>query len=102
MTLAKGGKDYKLVFYRHGETVGAVTAAVAATATTAAVPAALPAGVVDRIGTMTDGTGAGYWSPASKGRGGRTGEGESADQFAAIVQTQSIISMYRVAGCDDG
>ena len=97
LTLAKGGKDYKLVFYRHGETVGAVTRLLLRRqATTAAVPAALPAGVVDRIGTMVDGTGKGYWSPAGTGRGGRTGEGEAADQFAAIVQTQSIISMYRV------
>ena len=96
LTLAKGGKDYKLVFYRHGETVGAVSPASGTT------PAALPAGVTDRIGTMVDGTGKSYWSPAGRGRGGRTGEGEAAKEFAAIVETQSIISMYRVADAITG
>ena len=85
LTLDKGKKDYKLVFYRHGETVP-----------TQADP------IVDRIGTMTDGTGAGYWSPAGTGQGGRTGEGEKAADFAATIETTSIISMYRVADATDG
>ena len=53
----------------------AKTAAVAATATAVAVAAALPAGVVDRVGTITD-LGA-YWSLAGKGQSGRTGQGEA-------------------------
>ena len=51
---------------------------------------------------MTDGTGAGYWSPAGTGQGGRTGEGEKAADFAATIETTSIISMYRVADATDG
>ena len=83
-----------LVFYGPNETPPAMTAAVAATATTAAVPAALPAGVTDRIGTI-DALGA-YWSIAGKGQSGRTGAGEEAAALTAVVQTQPIISMYRM------
>ena len=90
---------YKLVFYAPNETPPAKTAAVAATATTLAVPAALPAGVTDRVGTITD-AGA-YWSIAGKGQSGRTGQGEAAAQLTAVVQTQAIISMYRVADATD-
>ena len=86
---------YKLIFYAPNETPPAKTAAVAATATTLAVPAALPAGVTDRVGTITD-AGA-YWSIVGKGQRGRTGQGEAAAELTAIVQTQAIISMYRVA-----
>ena len=90
---------YKLVFYAPNETPPAKTAAVAATATALAVPAALPAGVTDRVGTITD-AGA-YWSIAGKGQSGRTGQGEAAAQLTAVVQTQAIISMYRVADATD-
>ena len=83
-----------LVFYGPNETPPAMTAAVAATATTPAVPAALPAGVTDRIGTI-DALGA-YWSIAGKGQSGRTGAGEEAAALTAVVQTQPIISMYRM------
>ena len=90
---------YKLIFYAPNETPPAKTAAVAATATALAVPAALPAGVTDRVGTITD-AGA-YWSIAGKGQSGRTGQGEGAAQLTAVVQTQAIISMYRVADATD-
>ena len=90
---------YKLVFYAPNETPPAKTAAVAATATALAVPAALPAGVTDRVGTITD-AGA-YWSIAGKGQSGRTGQGEAAAALTAVVQTQAIISMYRVADATD-
>ena len=90
---------YKLVFYAPNEVPPAKTAAVAATATALAVPAALPAGVTDRVGTITD-AGA-YWSIAGKGQSGRTGEGEGAAALTAVVQTQAIISMYRVADATD-
>ena len=90
---------YKLIFYAPNETPPAKTAAVAATATTLAVPAALPAGVTDRVGTITD-AGA-YWSIAGKGQSGRTGQGEGAAALTAVVQTQAIISMYRVADATD-
>ena len=90
---------YKLVFYAPNEAPPAKTAAVAATATALAVPAALPAGVTDRVGTITD-AGA-YWSIAGKGQSGRTGQGEAAAQLTAVVQTQAIISMYRVADATD-
>ena len=90
---------YKLIFYAPNEAPPAKTAAVAATATALAVPAALPAGVTDRVGTITD-AGA-YWSIAGKGQSGRTGEGEAAAQLTAVVQTQAIISMYRVADATD-
>ena len=90
---------YKLIFYAPNETPPAKTAAVAATATALAVPAALPAGVTDRVGTITD-AGA-YWSIAGKGQSGRTGEGEGAAALTAVVQTQAIISMYRVADATD-
>ena len=90
---------YKLIFYAPNEAPPAKTAAVAATATALAVPAALPAGVTDRVGTITD-AGA-YWSIAGKGQSGRTGEGEAAAQLTAVVPTQAIISMYRVADATD-
>ena len=90
---------YKLIFYAPNEAPPAKTAAVAATATALAVPAALPAGVTDRVGTITD-AGA-YWSIAGKGQSGRTGEGEGAAALTAVVQTQAIISMYRVADATD-
>ena len=90
---------YKLIFYAPNETPPAKTAAVAATAAALAVPAALPAGVTDRVGTITD-AGA-YWSIAGKGQSGRTGEGEGAAALTAVVQTQAIISMYRVADATD-
>ena len=90
--------QYKLIFYAPNETPPAKTAAVAATATALAVPAALPAGVTDRVGTITD-AGA-YWSIAGKGQSGRTGQGEVAAQLTAVVQTQAIISMYRVTEVD--
>ena len=90
---------YKLIFYAPNETPPAKTAAVAATATALAVPAALPAGVTDRVGTITD-AGA-YWSIAGKGQSGRTGEGEGAAALTAVVPTQAIISMYRVADATD-
>ena len=89
---------YKLVFYAPNEPPPAKTAAVAATATALAVPAALPAGVTDRVGTITD-AGA-YWSIAGKGQSGRTGQGEGAAELTAVVQTQAIISMYRVTEVD--
>ena len=89
---------YKLIFYAPNEVPPAKTAAVAATATTLAVPAALPAGVTDRVGTITD-AGA-YWSIAGKGQSGRTGQGEGAAELTAVVQTQAIISMYRVTEVD--
>ena len=92
--IATGDKTHKLLFYGPNETVPAKTAAVAATATTAAVAAALPAGVVDRVGTITD-LGA-YWSLAGKGQSGRTGQGEAAADLAAVIPTQSLASMYRV------
>ena len=73
----------------------AKTAAVAATATAVAVAAALPAGVVDRVGTITD-LGA-YWSLAGKGQSGRTGVGEANNpELVAVIPTQPLISMYRV------
>ena len=90
---------YKLIFYAPNETPPAKTAAVAATATALAVPPDLPAGVTDRVGTITD-AGA-YWSLAGKGQSGRTGEGEGAAALTAVVQTQAIISMYRVADATD-
>ena len=93
-SILTGDKTHKFIFYGPNETPPAKTAAVAATATTAAVPAALPSGVVDRVGTITD-AGA-YWSLAGKGQSGRSGVGEEALQLAAVVPTQSIISMYRV------
>ena len=87
--IATGDKTHKLLFYGPNETVPAKTAAVAATATTAAVAAALPAGVVDRVGTITD-LGA-YWSLAGKGQSGRTGQGEKAADLAAVIPTQNLM-----------
>ena len=96
----KAGADaYKLIFYAPNETPPAKTAAVAATATALAKEAELPAGVTDRVGTITD-AGA-YWSIAGKGQSGRTGEGEIATQLTAVVPTQAVISMYRVADATD-
>ena len=89
-----GDKTHKLIFYGPNETPPAKTAAVAATATTAAVPAALPAGVVDRVGTITEL--GGYWSLAGKGQSGRTGYGEKKTDLTAIVPTLELISMYRM------
>ena len=90
---------YKLIFYAPNETPPAKTAAVAATATALVKEAELPAGVTDRVGTITD-AGA-YWSIAGKGQSGRTGEGEGAAALTAVVPTQAIISMYRVADATD-
>ena len=89
-----GDKTHKLIFYGPNETAPAKTAAVAATATTAAVPAALPAGVVDRVGTITEL--GGYWSLAGKGQSGRTGYGEKKTDLTAVVPTLELISMYRM------
>ena len=90
-----GDATHKLLFYGPNETVPAKTAAVAATATAVAVPEALPAGVVDRVGTITD-LGA-YWSLAGKGQSGRTGQGEANNpELVAVIPTQPLISMYRV------
>ena len=91
--LAIGDKNYKLIFYGPNEAVPAKTAAVAATATSPAKPAALPAGVMDRVGTITD-TGV-YWSIAGKGQSGRSGHGESKADLTAVVPTQELYSMYR-------
>ena len=82
----------RLIFYGYGE---APAATVNADGTMT-----LPAGVKDRVGTI-DAKGA-VWSLAGKGQSGRTGAGEEALQLAATVPTQPIISMYRVAGADDG
>ncbi len=96
--IATGDKTHKLIFYGPGELPPAKTAAVAATATTAAMPAALPAGVVDRVGTITD-TGV-YWQIIGKGRSGRTGFGEEAADLTALVATLELKSMYRVMVAD--
>ena len=82
----------RLIFYGYGQ---APAATVNADGTMT-----LPAGVKDRVGTI-DAKGA-VWSLAGKGQSGRTGAGEEALQLAATVPTQPIISMYRVAGADDG
>ena len=82
----------RLIFYGYGE-APAATLNADGTMT-------LPAGVKDRVGTI-DAKGA-VWSLAGKGQSGRTGAGEEALQLAATVPTQPIISMYRVAGADDG
>ena len=82
----------RLIFYGYGQ---APAATVNADGTMT-----LPAGVKDRVGTI-DAKGA-VWSLAGKGQSGRTGAGEAALQLAATVPTQPIISMYRVAGADDG
>ena len=82
----------RLIFYGYGQ---APAATLNADGTTT-----LPAGVKDRVGTI-DAKGA-VWSLAGKGQSGRTGAGEEALQLAATVPTQPIISMYRVAGADDG
>ena len=82
----------RLIFYGYGQ---APAATLNADGTTT-----LPAGVKDRVGTI-DAKGA-VWSLAGKGQSGRTGAGEEALQLAAVVPTQPIISMYRVAGADDG
>ena len=101
-SLLTGDGNYKLVFYGPNETPPAkvAVAAVAETATTKAQPAgmALPAGVMDRVGTI-DEKGA-YWSITGKGQSGRSGEGEAAADIVAVVPTQAIISMYRVADAD--
>ena len=76
----------KLIFYGYGE-----APALNADGT-------LPTGVKDRVGTI-DAAGA-IWSLAGKGQRGRSGAGEAALQLAATVPTQSIISMYRMAGAD--
>ena len=78
----------RLIFYGYGE-----APALNADGT-------LPTGVKDRVGTI-DAAGA-IWSLAGKGQRGRSGAGEAALQLAATVPTQPIISMYRVAGADDG
>ena len=91
--LKTGDKNYKLIFYGPGEAVPAKTAAVAATATTLAKPEELPAGVMDRVGTITD---AGvYWSIAGTGQSGRSGHGETKGDLTAVVPTLELISMYR-------
>ena len=82
----------RLIFYGYGQ---ALAATVNADGTMT-----LPDGVKDRVGTI-DAKGA-VWSLAGKGQSGRTGAGEEALQLAATVPTQPIISMYRVAGADDG
>ena len=82
----------RLIFYGYGQ-APAATLNADGTMT-------LPAGVKDRVGTI-DAKGA-VWSLAGKGQSGRTGAGEEALQLAATVPTQPIISMYRVAGADDG
>ena len=82
----------RLIFYGYGQ---APAATLNADGTTT-----LPDGVKDRVGTI-DAKGA-VWSLAGKGQSGRTGAGEEALQLAATVPTQPIISMYRVAGADDG
>ena len=101
-SLLTGDGNYKFVFYGPNETPPAkvAVAAVAETATTKAQPAgmALPAGVMDRVGTI-DEKGA-YWSITGKGQSGRSGEGEAAADIVAVVPTQAIISMYRVADAD--
>ena len=78
----------RLIFYGYGE-----APALNADGT-------LPTGVKDRVGTI-DAAGA-IWSLAGKGQRGRSGAGEAALELAATVPTQPIISMYRVAGADDG
>ena len=101
-SLLTGDGNYKLVFYGPNEAPPAkvATAAVAATATMKAQPAgmALPAGVMDRVGTI-DEKGA-YWSIVGKGQSGRSGVGEDAGELTAIVPTQAIVSMYRLADAD--
>ena len=94
-SLLTGEDNYQLIFYGPNESPPAKTAAVAATATTEAKPAALPEGVMDRVGTI-DEKGA-YWSIVGKGQSGRSGLEEQAADIVAVVPTQSIISMYRVA-----
>ena len=94
-SLLTGEDNYQLIFYGPNESPPAKTAAVAATATTEAKPAALPEGVMDRVGTI-DEKGA-YWSIVGKGQSGRSGLEEQAAAIVAVVPTQSIISMYRVA-----
>ena len=69
-----GDKTHKLIFYGPNEVIPAVST------------------VADRVGTIGAG---GYWSIAGKGQNGRTGTGETADTLAAVVPTQSIISMQR-------
>ena len=77
-SLLTGDGDYKLIFYGPNET-----------------PIAKSAGVMDRVGTI-DGKGV-YWSIIGKGQSGRTGVDEQPSTLAALVPTQAIISMYRVA-----
>ena len=100
--LKTGEDNYQLIFYGPNETPPAkvAVAAVAATGTLKAQPAgmALPAGVTDRVGTI-DEKGA-YWSIAGKGMSGRSGTGEKQAELVAVVPTQAIISMYRVADAD--
>ena len=101
-SLLTGADNYKLVFYGPNETPPAkvAVAAVAATGTLKAQPAgmALPAGVTDRVGTI-DEKGA-YWSIVGKGQSGRSGTGEKQAELVAVVPTQAIVSMYRVADAD--
>ena len=102
-SLLTGDGNYKFIFYGPNETPPAkvAVAAVAETATTKAQAAgmALPAGVQDRVGTI-DEKGA-YWSIVGKGQSGRSGEGEENNpELVAIIPTQAIISMYRVADAD--
>ena len=70
--------NYKLIFYGPNET-----------------PSVKPAGVMDRVGTI-DEKGA-YWSIVGKGQRGRSGVNEQPSTLAAVVPTQAIISMYRIA-----
>ena len=82
----------RLIFYGYGE-----APALNADGT-------LPTGVKDRVGTI-DAKG-GIWSIAGKGQSGRTGTGEAVIELAAVVPTQSLISMYRMMDAtgkaDDG
>ena len=101
-SLLTGDGNYKLVFYGPNETPPAkvAVAAVAETGTTKAQPAgmALPAGVTDRVGTI-DEKGA-YWSITGKGQSGRSGTDEKQTELVAVVPTQAIVSMYRLADAD--
>ena len=82
--LKTGDKTYKLIFYGPNETLP--DKSVAAN------------NIQDRVGTVDDNRV--FWSITGKGQSGRSGHGESKGDLTAVVPTQELISMYRVAAPD--
>ena len=78
-SILTGDGTHKFIFYGPNETLPAVST------------------VADRVGTVGAG---GHWSLAGKGQSGRTGTDEQPTEGAAVVPTQSLISMQRVMGAD--